>query len=98
MIAKEGKADLAQQVGNSIQKAKKFYLKAKKFYDSGELDKAIEYCDYSIGENIKNPSALNLNGLILYLKGDIESSKKIWDLNLVIIFGKLLHILSYYLL
>ena len=43
MIAKEGKADLAQQVGNSIQKAKKFYLKAKKFYDSGELDKAIEY-------------------------------------------------------
>lgn len=82
MIAKEGKADLAQQVGSSIQKAKKFYLKAKKFYDSGELDKAIEYCNYSIGENIKNPSALNLKGLILYLKGDIDSSKKIWKLNL----------------
>ena len=64
MIAKEGKADLAQQVGSSIQKAKKFYLKAKKFYDSGELDKAIEYCNYSIGENIKNPSALNLKGLL----------------------------------
>ena len=82
MIVKEGKADLAQQVGSNVQKSKKFYLKAKKFYDSGELDKSIEYCNYSVGENIKNPSALNLKGLILYLRGDIESSQKIWELNL----------------
>ena len=57
------------------KKKNKTYLKAVEYYDKGELDKAIKLCDECISQNLKNGSALNLKGLILYSKGDLEGAR-----------------------
>mgnify|MGYP004529645377 FL=1 len=63
------------------KKKNKDYLKAVEYYDKGELDKAIKLCDECISQNLKNGSALNLKGLILYIKGDLEGARAQWKIN-----------------
>lgn len=63
------------------KKKNKTYLKAVDYYDKGELDKAIKLCDECISQNLKNGSALNLKGLILYSKGDLEGARAQWKIN-----------------
>ena len=64
-----------------MDKASKFYEKALKEYYKANIDKSFEFCERSISESLKNPAALNLKGLLLYLKGDLEGAKGIWLLN-----------------
>ncbi|SFU30272.1 TolA-binding protein [Clostridium sp. DSM 8431] len=59
----------------------KTYLKAVRYYEEGKFDEAIKLCDECISENLKNSSALNLKGLILYIKGDLENARNQWKIN-----------------
>jgi tetratricopeptide (TPR) repeat protein len=59
----------------------KDYMKAVHFYEEGELDKALKKCDESISANLKNAATLNLKGLILYIKGDLDGAKAQWKIN-----------------
>jgi tetratricopeptide (TPR) repeat protein len=56
-------------------------MKAIKYYNEGYIDKSLDYCEKSISENIKNTSAINLKGLLYYLKGEIESAQALWKMN-----------------
>lgn len=60
---------------------KKDYEKALKLYHNGELKEALKYCEEGISKNLKNNSLLNLKGLILYLKGDLEGAITVWKIN-----------------
>lgn len=64
-----------------MEKSRKLYLRALETYNSGKIEKALKYCDKSIGINIKNSAALNLKGLILYIKGDLLSAQGVWKTN-----------------
>lgn len=64
-----------------MEKASKLYAKALQEYHNANLEKALELCEKSISLDLRNSAALNLKGLLLYLKGDLESAKAIWDLN-----------------
>ncbi|MBU3089026.1 tetratricopeptide repeat protein [Clostridium gasigenes] len=57
------------------------YEKALKLYHKGELKKSLECCEQGISKNLKNNSVLNLKGLILYLKGDLEGAITVWKIN-----------------
>lgn len=60
----------------------KAYKKALKYYEEGNLDKAVEYCNKSIARNLKNSAVLNLKGLILYIKGNLNEARTQWKINL----------------
>lgn len=64
-----------------MDKSNKLYTEAFKSYRNGNIEKAIQLCESSISENIKNSSAINLKGLLLYLKGDIDSAQCLWKMN-----------------
>lgn len=57
------------------------YEKALKLYHKGELKKSLKCCEEGISKNLKNNSVLNLKGLILYLKGDLEGAITVWKIN-----------------
>jgi tetratricopeptide (TPR) repeat protein len=59
----------------------KLYFKAVRYYEEGEIEKAIKKCEESIASSIKSPLALNLRGLLLYLKGDLEGAINQWKIN-----------------
>lgn len=63
------------------KKKNKKYLKAVSYYEEGKLDEAIKLCDECISENLKNSSALNLKGLILYQRGELEKARNQWKIN-----------------
>lgn len=65
----------------SNKKKNKKYIQAVKYYDNGELDKALKKCEESISESLKNSATLNLKGLILYQKGDIQGAVATWRIN-----------------
>lgn len=65
-----------------MEKSKRYYAKAIKNYDMGNLSKAIDYCNKSLKEDRGNSASLNLKGLIYYLKGDLESGRNQWKINL----------------
>jgi len=64
-----------------MDKSGKLYVKAMNKYNDGYIDKAIALCEKSISLNITNAAALNLKGILYYLKGDLESAKKMWNIN-----------------
>ncbi|MDT8715858.1 tetratricopeptide repeat protein [Clostridium sp. 19966] len=59
----------------------KYYKKATSLYNKGEIDKAIKLCEKIISMDLKNSAVLNLKGLLLYLKGDIEDAESLWKIN-----------------
>lgn len=63
------------------QQRNRNYNKALKYYESGYIDKALSYLELSISENLKNKGALNLKGLLLYLRGDLENAITTWKIN-----------------
>lgn len=65
-------------MGNNINK---IYNKAMDYYQRGELKKAIEKCEEGISINLKNSNLLNLKGLLLYLKGDLNGAIAVWKIN-----------------
>ena len=64
-----------------MDKSMKLYGKAINYYNEGYLDKALDYCEKSISENLKNTSAINLKGLLYYLKGELENAQGLWKMN-----------------
>ncbi|MBU3142752.1 tetratricopeptide repeat protein [Clostridium sp. CF012] len=64
-----------------MDKSGKLYVKAMNKYNDGYIDKALALCEKSIALNITNAAALNLKGILYYLKGDLESAKKMWNIN-----------------
>lgn len=62
-------------------KKDKAYIKAVKYYEECDIEKAIKKCDESISSSLKNSSALNLKGLLLYLRGDLEGAVTQWKIN-----------------
>lgn len=67
-----------------MKKSNNLYTKAIKKYNNGYIDDALELCEKSIALNINNAAAINLKGLLLYFKGDLESSRSLWKMNLQI--------------
>ncbi len=67
--------------GEVMDKSRKLYIKAMNKYNDGHIDKALELCEKSISLNVTNAAALNLKGILCYLKGDLESAKKVWSIN-----------------
>lgn len=64
-----------------MNKSTKQYKKALDYYNDGKLDKALKLCELSISGNIKNTSAINLKGLLLYLKGELDNAQSLWKMN-----------------
>jgi tetratricopeptide (TPR) repeat protein len=64
-----------------MDKSKKMYIKALDKYNKGYIDKAIELSEESISRDIKNAAAINLKGLLYYLKGDLDAAQKLWKMN-----------------
>ena len=64
-----------------MDKSGKIYVKAMNKYNDGYIDKALTLCEKSISLNITNAAALNLKGILHYLKGDLDSAKKMWNIN-----------------
>ncbi|NNU74991.1 tetratricopeptide repeat protein [Clostridium estertheticum] len=64
-----------------MDKSGKIYVKAMNKYNDGYIDKALDLCEKSIYLKSTNAAALNLKGILYYLKGDLENAKKMWDIN-----------------
>ncbi|WP_298842038.1 tetratricopeptide repeat protein [Clostridium sp.] len=64
-----------------MDKAGKIYIKAMNKYNDGYIDKALDLCERSISLKRTNAAALNLKGILYYLKGDLENAKKMWSIN-----------------
>lgn len=64
-----------------MDKSGRTYVKAMNKYNDGYIDKALELCEKSISLNNRNAAALNLKGILYYLKGDLENAKKMWNIN-----------------
>nr|WP_033046467.1 tetratricopeptide repeat protein [Clostridium botulinum] len=66
---------------NNEAKSRKIYTKALDNFNNGNIDKALDLCEKSISMDLKNNSAINLKGLLYYLKGDLISCKNLWKMN-----------------
>jgi len=64
-----------------MDKSGKVYVKAMNKYNDGYIDKSLALCEKSISLNNANAAALNLKGILYYLKGDLEKAKKAWNIN-----------------
>jgi tetratricopeptide (TPR) repeat protein len=64
-----------------MDKSAKLYKKAMEKYRNGYIDDAIDACEKSISSNIKNSAAINLKGLLLYIKGELDNARNLWMLN-----------------
>lgn len=59
----------------------KGYEKALYLYNNGRIGKAIEICEKEISKDLSNSNVINLKGLLLYLKGDLEDAVALWKIN-----------------
>lgn len=59
----------------------KGYEKALSLFNEGNIDKAIEICDREMSKDLTNSNIINLKGLLLYLKGNLEDSIALWNIN-----------------
>jgi tetratricopeptide (TPR) repeat protein len=64
-----------------MDKSQKYYNKALEYYQKGYIERALEYCEKSISLNIKNKAAIDLKGILYYLKGELNQAKALWKLN-----------------
>lgn len=63
------------------KKCKKLYNKAIKYYQTGEINKALEVCEEALSYSLKNSSILNLKGILLYQKGTLDGAITVWKIN-----------------
>lgn len=64
-----------------MDKSGRIYVKAMNKYNDGYIDKALDFCEKSISLKSTNAAALNLKGILYYLKGDLENAKRMWEIN-----------------
>ncbi|VYU17585.1 tetratricopeptide repeat protein [Clostridium tertium] len=62
-------------------KENKTYEKALNLYNNGYIDKAIDICEQGISRDLSNSKLLNLKGLLLYLRGDLEEAVALFKTN-----------------
>ncbi|MBW6410428.1 tetratricopeptide repeat protein [Clostridium weizhouense] len=63
------------------KKCRKLYNKAIKYYQTGEINKALEICEEALAYSLKNSSILNLKGILLYQKGNLDGAITVWKIN-----------------
>src|SRR3712207_7014744 len=61
-------------------KSKKIYAKAIDKYSLGYINDALRLCEESISMDVNNAPAINLKGLLYYLKGDLTSAQNLWKM------------------
>lgn len=61
--------------------SRKFYNRGVKDFHNGNLEKAIANLDLAISHDMKNSAALNLRGIIYYIKGQSIKALTSWDIN-----------------
>lgn len=64
-----------------MSESRKFYNKGVKDFHNGNLEKAIANLDLAISHDMKNSAALNLRGIIYYIKGQSEKALTSWSIN-----------------
>lgn len=60
---------------------KRTYAKAMLCYQKGLINKALNYCEMALNKDIHCAPILNLKGLMLYQKGDLEGCRIVWNIN-----------------
>lgn len=65
-----------------MKESKKVYELAVKYFHKGDLEKALEYLEKAIAIDMKNSAALNLKGMIFYIKGDGKKAETTWRINI----------------
>ena len=63
------------------KKSKKTYDKAMDYYEKGQINKALDICEKALSESLKNSEILNLKGLLLYQKGELNEAVTVWKIN-----------------
>lgn len=63
-------------------RAKRAYDKAMNYYEKGKINTALELCDEILSEGLDNPIVLNLKGLLLYQKGNLDEAVAVWKINI----------------
>ncbi|GAA0078238.1 hypothetical protein UT300005_26160 [Clostridium sp. CTA-5] len=63
------------------KKCKRLYDKAIRYYQTGEINKALEVCEEALSYSLKNSSILNLKGILLYQKGSLDGAITVWKIN-----------------
>lgn len=63
------------------KKSKKAYDKAMYYYEKGQIDKALNICEMALSESLKSSAILNLKGLLLYQKGELNAAITVWKIN-----------------
>lgn len=64
-----------------MNSSQKFYKLALKRYQQGRIEEALDYCERSVSESLRNAAALNLKGMLLYIKGNLELAITTWKIN-----------------
>ena len=64
-----------------MSESRKFYNRGVKNFHNGDLEKAIANLDIAISHDMKNSAALNLRGIIYYIKGQTEKAIASWQIN-----------------
>ena len=64
-----------------MSESKDFYNIGVRYFNNGDLEKAIANLDLAISHDMKNSAALNLRGLIYYIKGQANKALSSWELN-----------------
>lgn len=59
----------------------KIYIKATNYFNNGEIQKALSICEEGIAKDLNNSAILNLKGLLLYIKGDLNGATTTWKIN-----------------
>ena len=59
----------------------KGYEKALYLYNKGNIERAIEICEKEMSKDLTNSNVINLKGVLLYLKGELEDSIALWNIN-----------------
>lgn len=72
---------MQRKIGDKMDKNTNYYKKALEKYYSGELERALYFCEKGISSSLKNSAAVNLKGLLMYFKGNLSEAKALWKLN-----------------
>lgn len=64
-----------------MNESMKNYNKAMEKFQAGKINRALEYCEEAVALDLNNRAALNLKGMILYLKGNLNAAEASWKVN-----------------
>lgn len=59
----------------------KKYDKAINYFQRGDLENCLKICESMLSEDLQNSELLNLKGLVLYQRGELDNAISIWKLN-----------------